>query len=394
MLRWTEGYAKKHRKLLILKDLLSEILREKRAKFFREIFAIQSLCEGTELPNNGHSERVSFKEQELMKASDPSGTGRKKKKRHSDTIPFRLGLFSEALAALRFGLTKRQVNNYRKAKKIPVKYAAAVYDMGDAVVLPIDTPPPVGLIGQSAHRAIEALQRGDPEAADALSAKGMRSGARSWTTGAVNLEEPTKLKWFFARAANGMAWSQHKQWMHCDEGLPAMLRLHREVFAHVREHEIDNRRSDWAAWRYLMVTTTSYAVAYYVARAGLGYFLIDRPATAERYRRGAVDQKRDARKFAAKVLLSKIAAFEEEEERFAQESIMTLRLAWNILQLASLADDDAAFVKSFQAMEARHEGPVSELFDILMDDEDTRRMLAKRGVQGGLLSQPEPPPEQ
>lgn len=293
-------------------------------------------------------------------------------RKQGEPIPFTLGFFTREIAAVLLNLTERRVIDFLKIGRIPAKYQKLVRKMGDLTIFPTEAPPPEYMIGTHAYLGIEALREDKPEIAEALAARALK-GERDFETGKPL--ETTDLQMFYARLVQGMAWSQSPKWGEVPDGLPALKQLHDEVIAYMTKHAIDKHHRYWKAWRYLKVACVAFAAAYYVAKIGLGFFTGSN--LAKLYKRAPKVGQRNHRKEAAKFLLDRMALFEAEEQCYKHESIMSVRLAWNIAQLAALADNSEIFLHCFKVLKEHYDGPVANLVAILNEDNDTGPMLRK-----------------
>lgn len=308
-----------------------------------------------------------------------------KRKKDTPGVPWFTGLFTRPQSAAYLGISARHALNLEKLKFAPNWYGAKLLAMGNAVVLPVEDPPPACIIGETQHRAILALQQGDPREAEALTAKVMRFG-RDWDATEKARETPP-FQLLFARAINAMAWAQHP--VHAttaQEGLPKFAALRRDLEDFIEREKILDSHPHWSAVCYLRVTVRSYEMATFVAKLGVGCFLHCPDLAARRAAANkAVNKAGDIRRPIAKRLLRRVMPkIRREAAVYERFPVISLRLAWNVAQLAAVADEDEDFVRAYEAIGARFAGPLSNVEQVLWDDPDTRRMLSKTHLRAKL----------
>ncbi len=281
-----------------------------------------------------------------------------------------LGLFTTKHAAVTLGVTPPYLLALLDKGKAPVRYSAIFHNMKNAVILPMDEPPSAKAIGYIGHAGLRALARLDIEYAELLSYKGLRVGKD------INSNEPWDLNPMQAQYAclvHAIAWARSDHRATSLEGLPALRELHLEVSAQMKT--LKSTSPDYRGWEFLHAQTFGGALGYFAGRLGLDWF--KRP--------GMPSFRDDNNKRLRAVSKRLLRRLEPHKARWQKSSLykdaITTQIAFNLAQIAALADDDNWFWESLHVMLKKHEDRAENVIYIMNDDPDTALMMSKPGIQ-------------
>lgn len=181
----------------------------------------------------------------------------------------------------------------------------------------------------------------------------------------------------FCELAHGLAWAKNPYSSELTSGLPALRKLHHAVRKHMREERIDQCHPEWHAWKYLSAMTLGATLCYFVMLLGRGWFASD--AQLKRLEHDPTYKRTIARR-----LLRNIELLYEVRPLVGQHRHVTVRVAWNILQLSALAEVEKLFVDALSFLYGKLYQTFSAVVAALEDDEDTASMLKRPTVAAFL----------
>lgn len=254
-------------------------------------------------------------------------------------------------AELWFDRTARAIRNYLSKSKAPKTLGPRIKDARDTFHFPLDEPPEAAIIGLSAHAAISELRRGNPETAEALSARAL-SDDPEWDTGKPPALKPLQRNW--SKLVNGIAWIRHPRAELREAGYKIVRSVRRAAGRVLREKSDSHPDRDY--WVYLHIMASNYALVGMAIR---------------------FDAKIRAGGTAQKWLMDHCHALLGEAKK-TSFGYSTALVAWNNCQFAAMARDIGVFIDAMDHL-FEYYGK-DRILPMLEDDDDTLAMLKESRV--------------
>lgn len=281
-----------------------------------------------------------------------------------------LGLHTFASAAPIVGVTPEQVSKWFQLGSGPARYRNIFQNMKTAVILPMDEPPSAKVIGYIGHTGLRLLARLELEYAEALASKAMRGGSKD-----LNTNKPWNLSVLqgeCVRLVHASAWARSVHRAESEDGLPALYALHLDVSAHMKR--LRTTSPDYHGWEFLHAQTLGGALGYFTGRLGLDWFL---KPHRKGWRTDMVRLRAVANRFLRRLDRHK---HKWQKSGFYQDHITT-QIAFNVAQIAALADSTHAFGEALTTLLEKHEKRFDNVIFIMNDDPDTALMMLKPEIQ-------------
>lgn len=268
-----------------------------------------------------------------------------------------LGVFPIAKAAAFLQVEPRTIHNWISKREFDSKHSERISQLNRLMFFPLDSEPfSKQIIGETASKAFEALQKGEPETAELITYRALHSGFdNEWSSN----RPLDALSTIYCQIGSALSWVFNPDKEKQKKGHRQLVQIKREIVnlrRRIQKDKYSKLHQDALDYAYIMVAIRCLTL-HSLKR-------LDAIRTKQRIRRKSISNVKRLQK-----------AVKAHKQSFLQALVN-----WNAAQLACLDEDEATFIEALDGMKEAYGANFSILLNRLYADEDTSIMFSKDRV--------------
>lgn len=268
-----------------------------------------------------------------------------------------LGVFPIAKAAVFLQVEPRTIHNWISKREFDSKHSERISQLNRLVFFPLDSEPfSRQVIGETASKAFEALQKGEPETAESITYRALHSGFDDEWNSNRPLDALSRI---YCQIGSALSWMLNPDKEKQKRGHRYFVQIKREIVnlrQQIRQGKHPRLNQDALDYAYIMVAIrclTFHSIKH-----------LDAIRAKQKIRRKSI---------------SNVKKLQKEVKAYKQSFLQAL-VNWNAAQLACLDEDEATFIEALDGMKEAYGANFSILLNRLYTDEDTSIMFTKGRV--------------